>query len=97
MSKVSNSEVISFDVTPAIERLSTNNFKENHGMLVQCVTESGSHTHLLSVFDFLSPENTLLLVYTDDGTSKNKVILTISMVNLILIFEASISNKVNKQ
>lgn len=77
MSKVSKSEVISFDVTPAIERLSKNNFKENHGMLVQCVTESGSHTHLLSVFDFVSPEKTLLLVYTDDGTSKNNAILTI--------------------
>ncbi|XP_025200960.1 protein decapentaplegic-like [Melanaphis sacchari] len=72
MSKVSKSEVISFDVTPAIERLSKNNFKENHGMLVQCVTESGSHTHLLSVFDFVSPEKTLLLVYTDDGTSDEK-------------------------
>jgi len=77
MSKVSKSEVISFDVTPAIERLSKNNFKDNHGMLVQCVTESGSHTHLLSVFDFVSPENTLLLIYTDDGTSKNNAILTI--------------------
>ncbi|KAF0751023.1 protein decapentaplegic-like, partial [Aphis craccivora] len=70
MSKVSKSEVISFDVTPAIERLSRNNFKDNHGMLVQCVTESGSHTHLLSVFDFVSPEKTLLLIYTDDGTGE---------------------------
>ncbi|CAH1710548.1 unnamed protein product [Aphis gossypii] len=70
MSKVSKSEIISFDVTPAIERLSRNNFKDNHGMLVQCVTESGSHTHLLSVFDFVSPEKTLLLVYTDDGTGE---------------------------
>lgn len=77
MSTISKSEVISFDVTPAIERLSENNFKDNHGMLVQCVTESGSQTHLLSVFDFLSPEKTLLLVYTDDGTSKNSAILTI--------------------
>ncbi|XP_060842743.1 protein decapentaplegic-like [Rhopalosiphum padi] len=74
MSKVSKSEVISFDVTPAIERLSRNNFKENHGMLVQCVTESGSHTHLLSVFDFVSPEKTLLLVYTDDGTSEKSTL-----------------------
>ncbi|XP_060864899.1 protein decapentaplegic-like [Metopolophium dirhodum] len=74
MSKVSKSEVISFDVTPAIERLSKNNFKENHGMLVQCVTESGSHTHLLSVFDFVSPEKTLLFVYTDDGTSEKSTL-----------------------
>ncbi|XP_022180489.1 protein decapentaplegic-like [Myzus persicae] len=64
------SETESFDVTPFIERLSKNNFKENHGMLVQCVTESGSHTHLLSVFDFVSPDNTLLFIYTDDGTSQ---------------------------
>jgi len=75
MSDVSKSEVISFDVTPAIQRLSENNFKENHGMLVQCVTESGSHTHLLSVFDFVSSEKPLLLVYTDDGTSKYNAIL----------------------
>ncbi|XP_060857036.1 protein decapentaplegic-like [Metopolophium dirhodum] len=68
MSTISMTE--SFDVTPFIERLLKNNFKENHGILVQCVTESGSHTHLLSVFDFVSPENTLLLVYTDDGTSE---------------------------
>ncbi|XP_022167435.1 protein decapentaplegic-like [Myzus persicae] len=74
MSKVSKSEVISFDVTPAIERLSENNFKDNHGMIVQCVTESGSQTHLLSVFDFLSPEKTLLLVYTDDGTSEKSTL-----------------------
>ncbi|CAI6356673.1 unnamed protein product [Macrosiphum euphorbiae] len=67
MSTISMTE--SFDVTPFIERLAKNNFKDNHGILVQCVTESGSHTHLLSVFDFVSPENTLLLVYTDDGTS----------------------------
>uniref|UniRef100_A0A2S2N9B1 Protein decapentaplegic n=2 Tax=Schizaphis graminum TaxID=13262 RepID=A0A2S2N9B1_SCHGA len=66
MSTISKTE--SFDVTPFIERLMKNNFKDNHGMLVQCVTESGSHTHLLSVFDFVSPESTLLLVYTDDGT-----------------------------
>ncbi|XP_008187346.1 protein decapentaplegic-like [Acyrthosiphon pisum] len=68
MSTISMTE--SFDVTPFIERLATNNFKDNHGILVQCVTESGSHTHLLSVFDFVSPENTLLLVYIDDGTSE---------------------------
>lgn len=75
MSTISKTE--SFDVTPFLERLSKNNFKENHGILVQCVTESGSHTHLLSVFDFVSPENTLLLVYTDDGTSKNYYSLTL--------------------
>ncbi|CAI6374358.1 unnamed protein product [Macrosiphum euphorbiae] len=74
MSEVSKSEVISFDVTPAIARLSKNNFKDNHGMLVQCVTESGSHTHLLSVFDFASPEKTLLFVYTDDGTSEKSTL-----------------------
>lgn len=76
LSEVSRSDVISFDVTPAIERLSQNNFKENHGMLVQCVTESGSQTNLLNVFDFESIEKPLLLVYTDDGTSKNYVTLT---------------------
>ncbi|CAH1731474.1 unnamed protein product [Aphis gossypii] len=70
MSIVSKTE--SFDVTPFIERLAKNNFKDNHGMLVQCVTESGSHTHLLNVFDFVSPDNTLLLVYTDDGTISEK-------------------------
>ncbi|KAL5236686.1 hypothetical protein ACI65C_004096 [Semiaphis heraclei] len=72
MSTISKTE--SFDVTPFLERLSKNNFKENHGILVQCVTESGSHTHLLSVFDFVSPENTLLLVYTDDGTSQKSTL-----------------------
>jgi len=78
MSTISKTE--SFDVTPFIERLTKNNFKDNHGMLVQCVTESGSHTHLLSVFDFVSPENTLLLVYTDDGTiSKYNYVLTIRL------------------
>ncbi|KAE9525573.1 hypothetical protein AGLY_014100 [Aphis glycines] len=72
MSKVSKSE--SFDVTPFIERLSKNKFKENHGILVQCVTLSGSQIRLLSVFDFVSPEKTLLLVYTDDGTSEKSTL-----------------------
>jgi len=75
MSKISKSE--SFDVTPFIERLSKNEFKDNHGILVQCVTLSSSQIHLLSVFDFVSPEKTLLLVYTDDGTSNNNITLTI--------------------
>lgn len=77
MTKVSKSEVISFDVTPFIERLSMNDFKENHGLIVQCVMESGSQTHLLNVFDFVSTEKPILLVYTDDGTGKNNVTLTI--------------------
>lgn len=77
ISTISKTE--SFDATPFIERLLKNNFKENHGMLVQCFTESGSHTHLLNVFDFMSPENTLLLVYTDDGTSKNNDMLTVRL------------------
>ncbi|XP_015373191.1 PREDICTED: protein decapentaplegic-like [Diuraphis noxia] len=72
ISTISKTE--SFDATPFIERLLKNNFKGNHGMLVQCFTESGSHTHLLSVFDFMSPENTLLLVYTDDGTSQKSTL-----------------------
>ncbi|XP_022170419.1 protein decapentaplegic-like [Myzus persicae] len=72
LSRISKTE--SFDVTPYVERLWKNNFKDNHGMIVQCVTESGSHTHLLSVFDFVSPENTLLLVYTDDGTSQKSTL-----------------------
>jgi len=77
MSTISKTE--NFDVTPFIQRLLKNNFKENHGILVQCVTETGSHTHLLSVFDFVSPENTFLFVYTDDGTSKNNTIITIRL------------------
>lgn len=83
MSKVSKSE--SFDVTPFIERLSKNKFKENHGILVQCVTLSGSQIRLLSVFDFVSPEKTLLLVYTDDGTSNNNITLTIWLTGYYIL------------
>ncbi|XP_025192833.1 protein decapentaplegic-like [Melanaphis sacchari] len=68
MSKVSKSE--SFDVTPFIERLLKNKFKDNNGLLVQCIKFSGSQINLLNVFDFMSPEKALLLVYTDDGTSE---------------------------
>ncbi|XP_026818593.1 protein decapentaplegic-like [Rhopalosiphum maidis] len=71
MSNVSKSE--SFDVTPFVERLSMNKFKENHGLLVQCVT-SDSQRHLLNVFDIVSPEKTLLLVYTDDGKSEKSTL-----------------------
>lgn len=78
ISNVLKSKIISFDVTPAIERLSEENFIENHGMLVQCVTASGSLTHLLDVFDFESSEKPLLMVYTDDGTSKNSFKLNIA-------------------
>ncbi|VVC32742.1 Transforming growth factor-beta, C-terminal,Cystine-knot cytokine,TGF-beta [Cinara cedri] len=62
------SEVISFDVTPAIERLSEKNFDGNHGIIVQCVITSGGQTHIMDVFDFESSEKALLIVYTDDGT-----------------------------
>lgn len=69
------SEVISFDVTPAIERLSEENFNENHGIIVQCVVTSGDRAHILDVFDFESSEKALLIVYTDDETSKNDIYL----------------------
>lgn len=69
-----NSEVISFDVTPVIERLSEKNFEENHGVIVQCVTVSGNRTRLLDVFDFESTDP-LLMIYTDDGSSKNNKLL----------------------
>lgn len=78
-----NSKVISFDVTPAIERLSESNFEENHGMIVQCITTSGSKTRLLDVFDFESFEKPILMIYTDDGTSKND--LTFKATNLISV------------
>lgn len=71
LSKTLKSDVISFDVTPAIERLSENNFSENFGMVVQCVSDN--RTHLFDVFDFDSTEKPLLMVYTDDGTSKNMI------------------------
>jgi len=64
------SDVISFDVTPAIERLSESNYQENHGVVVQCV--AGNGTRLLDVFNFESAkhdENPLLMVYSDDGTT----------------------------
>lgn len=73
LSRTLKSEVISFDVTPAMERLSENNFEENHGIVVQCVSRNG--TQLLSLFNFESTENDenpLLMIYSDDGTtSKN--------------------------
>lgn len=76
LSKGLKSEKIAFDVTPALERLSETNFEENHGMLVQCITASGSRTHLLDVFDFESSENALLMVYTEDETiSKNDMFI----------------------
>lgn len=87
LSKV-NPKVISFDVTPAIERLSESNFEENHGMILQCITKSGSKTHLLNVFDFDSSEKPLLMIYTDDGTSKNN--LTFKMINLISVISLNI-------
>jgi len=60
---------------PIIERLSEENFKQNHGILVQCVTGSGNKTRILDVFDFGS---TLLMIYTDDGTSKaEKLIISV--------------------
>lgn len=74
LSTTLNPEVISFDVTPAIERLSEKNFEENHGVIVQCVTVSGNRTSLLDVFDFESTDP-LLMIYTDDGSSKNNKLL----------------------
>jgi len=66
------SEVVSFDVTPAIERLWENNFHENHGIIIQCITVSGNKIRLIDVFDFQSTDP-LLMIYTDDGTSKNEM------------------------
>lgn len=71
LSKTLKPVVISFDVTPAIERLSEKNYTDNFGMVVQCV--SRNRTHLLDIFDFHSTEKPLLMVYTDNGTSKNKI------------------------
>lgn len=68
------SEAINFDVTPAIERLSQENFFDNYGILVQCIMESGGHTHLLDVFDFETFEKAVLIIYTDDGTSEDNII-----------------------
>lgn len=71
LSSTSESKEISFDVTPAVERLFETNFNENHGLLIECVTVPGSQTRLLDVFDFQSSVKPLLMVYTDDGTSKD--------------------------
>lgn len=79
--KVSKSEVISFDVTPTLERMIEGNFKENHGMLVQCVTMSGAPVHYMDVFDFETAEKPLLMVYTDDG-SKNYLRLYIDICTI---------------
>lgn len=82
LSKTLKSNTTTFDVTPVLERLSETNFEENHGLLVQCVTTSGSRTNLLDVFDFETSESTLLMVYTDDGTSENKIIVLYGTIML---------------
>lgn len=81
-SSMSKSKEISLDVTPAMERLSDTNFDENHGVLVECVTGSGSRTRLIDVFDFQSSAKPLLMIYTDDGTSKTTEPDSYNYVNL---------------
>lgn len=59
---------------PALERMSEENFANNHGMLVQCLAASEDRqTKLFDVFDFESIEKPLLMVFTDDGTSENNL------------------------
>lgn len=70
MTGVLKTEFISFDVTPALERLSEDNFENNHGMLIQCLMSTG-RAPLNGLFDFESASKPVLMVYTDDGTSKN--------------------------
>ncbi|XP_050424178.1 protein decapentaplegic-like [Adelges cooleyi] len=69
MTGVLKTEFISFDVTPALERLSEDNFENNHGMLIQCLMSTG-RAPLNGLFDFESASKPVLMVYTDDGTNK---------------------------
>lgn len=78
LSKVSKPEAISFDVTPVVERLSENKFVENHGIIVQSLTVSGNRTRLFDIFDFEATDKPLLMIYSDDGTSKNKQTINVT-------------------
>lgn len=71
-SQISKLDVMSFDVTPALERLSVENFQNNHGIIVQCLTGASAKDRQINVLDVFHLETfkPLLMVYTDDGTSK---------------------------
>ncbi|XP_050524258.1 protein decapentaplegic-like [Daktulosphaira vitifoliae] len=73
MTDVSPSEYISFDVTPALERLAEEKFENNHGILIQCVTSVG-RVPLNDMFDFQSTDKPILMLYTDDGTNKERTL-----------------------
>lgn len=90
---VLKSEIVSFDVTPAVERLSEKNFIENYGIIVQCVMTSGGQTHILDVFDFESSEKAILIIYTDDETSKNAIIILLTFELYNRIFNRRISKR----
>lgn len=55
---------------------------------------AGDQTHILDVFDFESSEKAILIIYTDDETSKNAIIilLTLELYNHIAFSTGGLVN-----
>lgn len=58
---------------------------------MQCITQLSSQTSLTDVFDFGSHEKPLLMIYSEDGTSKSDKLSIYIFVNFYLEFKIKLS------
>lgn len=88
LTEVLKSRIVSFDVTPFVERLTEKNFEDNYGILVQRVTVSGKRVPLFDIFDFESSNKPMLMIYINHKTSKKKIINLIDTHGIIIFLDA---------